>query len=205
RYAGCKMVMIERPVAEDRTQQPYADAMARLLTLVRPYMAPDEMGKVIRAFHLALETCQGVTGTRPIPPLEHALAVTTILAQMMHVDDIGIAAGLVFEAVDADLLPLDRVEQVLGAPTARVVGSMWRLNILERKKQSAALSNTNPQLMALKKAHDEREDTAANSAESKKPRIREAMRRQQSETVRKMFVAMAEDPRVVLLKLAYRL
>ncbi|HZR44354.1 MAG TPA: HD domain-containing protein, partial [Ktedonobacteraceae bacterium] len=197
--------MIERPVAEDRTQQPYADAMARLLTLVRPYMAPDEMGKVIRAFHLALETCQGVTGTRPIPPLEHALAVTTILAQMMHVDDIGIAAGLVFEAVDADLLPLDRVEQVLGAPTARVVGSMWRLNILERKKQSAALSNTNPQLMALKKAHDEREDTAANSAESKKPRIREAMRRQQSETVRKMFVAMAEDPRVVLLKLAYRL
>lgn len=199
------MVMIERSVAEDRPQQFYTDAMAKLLTLVRPYMTPDEMGMVIRAFHLALETCQGVAGTRPIPPLEHALAVTTILAQMMHIDAIGIAAGLVFEAVDAELLPLERVEQVLGVPTARVVGSMWRLNILERKKQHVASGNTNPQLVALKKVHDERDEGASATGESKKPRIREALRRQQSETVRKMFVAMAEDPRVVLLKLAYRL
>jgi len=183
--------------------------MGGLLMLVREYMDQDEIDQVLRAYHLAQETCHGVTGRRPLPPLEHALAVTTILAKTMHVDAIGISAGLVFEAVDADLLPLDVVEQMLGHATARVVDSMWRLNILERKKQSitdgALLAVQSSQVTAIKRASDERDEVSGSAVESKKPRIREAMRRQQAETVRKMFVAMAEDPRVVLLKLAYRL
>jgi GTP pyrophosphokinase len=107
----------------------------------------------------------------------------------MHIDAIGVSSGLVFEALDANLLSLEQIEEVLGYTTARVVGSMERLNILERKKQNIA--DTGGSIPAI--------------SIDKKPRIREALRRQQSETVRKMFVAMAEDPRVVLLKLAYRL
>lgn len=180
--------MIKRFV-EQHIEPHIPDEAAQLLTLVRQYMTHSDIESVKQALQLALETCHDVTGPRPLPPLEHALAVATILAQM-HIDAVGVAAGLVFEAVDADLLPLERVEQTLGFATARVVGSMERLNILERKKQSVA--DTGASIPAI-------------SAESKKPRIREALRRQQAETVRKMFVAMAEDPRVVLLKLAYRL
>jgi GTP pyrophosphokinase len=181
--------------------------MVQLLETVRLYMSPGEIDQVHKAYHLALESCQEeVSWTRPVPPLEQALAVTTIMAQIMHIDAIGISAGLVFEAVDAKLLTIERIEQVLGVPTARVVDSMARLNILERKKQNVvtgmikALKNI--QSVAARKAQKEHED---EGIESKKPRIREAMRRQQDETVRKMYVAMAADPRVVLLKLAYRL
>lgn len=199
--------MIDSFVERQSTPFPYPDTMRRLLEIVRLYMSPGEIDQVIKACDLALESCRDVASrTRPIPLLEYALAVTTIMAQIMHVDAIGIAAGLVFEAVDAELLTLAQVEQVLSSSTARVVGSMARLNILERTKQNASngakMGSKNTASNATKKGHDEHEDEIL---ESKKPRIREAMRRQQAEIVRKMFVAMADDPRVVLLKLAYRL
>ncbi len=166
--------------------------MNQLLSVVEQYMTPAEVQQVARALQLAQETCRGVAGERQsgpahIPPLEHALAVATILANIMRIDGVGVSAGLVFEAVDAELLSLEQVERVLGSPVARVVGSMSRLNILERKKQSVAQLE------------------AESNREQKKRRNHEALRRQQAETVRKMFFAMADDPRVVLLKLAYRL
>src|SRR6266436_4493041 len=166
----------------------------QLREMVLQNMPPTEVEQVSRALQLARETCEGVRGERPIPPLEHALAVATILAQIMHIDAVGVASGLVFEAVDSDLLSLERAESTLGAPVARVVGSMLRMNILERKKRvGAGVAGYAPS------------GESENNREQKKQRIREALRRQQAETVRKMFFAMSEDPRVVLLKLAYRL
>ncbi len=165
-----------------------------LLTIVRQDMAPAEVEQVSLALQLAQDTCKDLHNSlspTSIPPLEHALAVATILADM-HIDAVGVAAGLLFEAVDAERLALERVENILGPAVARVLGSMLRLNILERKKQAGAI---------LARSDVEGE----SSREQKKRRVRENLRRLQAETVRKMFFAMAEDPRVVLLKLAYRL
>ena len=176
------------------------EAAQQLLNRVRQYMIPAEVEQVAVALQLAQQTCGGVREhseaslptLQRIPPLEHALAITTILTEM-HIDAIGVSAGLIFEAVDAGRLSVEQVENLLGIPVARVVGSMQRLNILERTKQVGA------------QFHAPTDNEAEHSRDQKKRRIREALRRQQAETVRKMFVGMAEDPRVVLLKLAYRL
>src|SRR6266849_1942833 len=185
--------MIDMSVDEQVTSSEHTNKQAQqLLTLVQ-YMPPAEAEQVAQALRLAQDTCGGVRGERPVPPLEHALAVATILAEIMHIDAVGVAAGLVFEAVDSDLLPLERLETTLGVPVARVVGSMLRMNILERKKRVGASVSSHP-------AAGE-----SDNREQKKQRVREALRRQQAETVRKMFFAMSEDPRVVMLKLAYRL
>ena len=186
--------MIDMSVSKQLAANEYIDKQAQQLLDIVQYMPPAEVAQVERALQLARATCEGVIGERPIPPLEHALVVATILADIMRIDAVGVASGLIFEAVDADLLPLERVESVLGTPVARVVGSMLRMNILERKKQSIA-----------QPARGVPSADSENGREQKKQRIREAQRRQQAETVRKMFFAMSEDPRVVLLKLAYRL
>src|SRR6266849_8598888 len=115
----------------------------QLLDIVQ-YMPPAEVEQVSRALQLARETCEGVKGERAIPPLEHALAIATILSEIMHIDAVGVASGLVFEAVDSDLLSLERVETTLGTPVARVVGSMLRMNILERKKRVGVSVSSHP-------------------------------------------------------------
>lgn len=181
----------QQPIAENVTVDT-ALQQQQLLALVREYMNPADVEQVLQALQLAEDTCRGVIGERAIPPLEHALAVATILAHM-HIDAIGVAAGLVFEAVDAELLALARVELTLGAAVERIVGSMLHLNILERQKQRMTQSQS------------EAQGEAEPGREQKKRRVQEALLRQQFERVRKMFFAMAEDPRVVLLKLAYRL
>ena len=73
-------------------------------------MGDSEVEQVTRAIQLAQQACGGVRDhgeaslqtLRQISPLEHALAVATILAQM-HIDAVGVAAGMIFEAVDAEL------------------------------------------------------------------------------------------------------
>src|SRR6266480_4891183 len=159
---------------ETLTHNPPDATAEQLLATVKQYMGDNEVEQVAQAIQLAQETSGSVRDhrvaslqtLRQISPLEHALAVTTILAQT-HIDAVGVAAGMVFEAVDAELLSLEQVEQTLGTPTARIAGSMLRLNILERKKQSVFSG-------AIQSSQGDREESGQMPAiDTKKPRLRE--------------------------------
>src|SRR5437870_11315634 len=97
-------------------------------------------------------------------PLKHALAVASILAQM-HIDAVGVSAGVVFEAIDAGHLSLEKVQNTLGYPVERIVSSMLRLNILERKNHNEAAQSTGPT------------KSTTNDETERKRRVREALRR----------------------------
>src|SRR6266700_3058891 len=193
--------MISLPLDKDSLAHSDVQSTIRqLLKTVKQYMTDSEVVQVEQAIVLAQKATEHVDShdepslhtLRQLSPLEHALAVASILAQM-HIDAVGVSAGVVFEAIDAGHLSLEKVQNILGYAVERVVSSMLRLNILERKKHNVEAQFTGPT------------NSTTNAETEKKRRIREALRRQQAETVRKMFIGMADDPRVVLLKLAYRL
>src|ERR1700674_2987134 len=138
----------------------------QLLNTVRQDMSPTETLQVTQAFELAWNLCGESPGEKGLTLIEHALAIATILVEI-HIDAVGVASGLIFEAVDADLLSLERVETTLGAAAARIVGSMLRVNILERKKRAGAQFITLDRTGATYAATNDGE----NNREQKKQRI----------------------------------
>src|SRR5216683_1620884 len=173
-------------------QQEYSSKSAQeFLDIVQRYMTAAEIEQVLRALQL-IQTTRG-SGTAGIDLIQRSIDLATILAQM-HIDTVGVAAGLVFEFVNADRLPLERVESVMGSTVANVIDSVLEMNRFERKMRLVATP-----------AAPHSEAHRGKTPEQKNQRIRETLRRQQAEKARKMLVAMANDPHAVILKLAYQL
>lgn len=102
--------------------------------------------------------------------LQQGLAMADILADL-NVDLETLAAAIIFESVNYAELSIDDVEEQLGAPIARLIKGIEKMNALQG-------------IEALEKY---------------------PQNRQQIDNVRKMLLAMVDDARVVLIKLAERL
>jgi len=88
-----KMLTSGESAEKEPFKEPVGGLAQELLQIITTYMPPAEQEQVQKALHLARETCEGVRGLRPIPPLEHALAIANILARM-HIDAIGVSLAL---------------------------------------------------------------------------------------------------------------
>ncbi len=113
--------------------------------------------------------------------ISHPVAVARHLTRM-QLDPITIAAGLLHDVPEDTDITLDQIEEHFGQEIAFLVDGVTKLSKVRMSQQQIDQSS---QLDSSNKAAVDREQTA-------------------TENLRKMFLAMAEDIRVVLIKLADR-
>ncbi|NLE43226.1 MAG: bifunctional (p)ppGpp synthetase/guanosine-3',5'-bis(diphosphate) 3'-pyrophosphohydrolase [Chloroflexi bacterium] len=129
-----------------------------------------------RAYTLAVKAHSGQMRRAGGDYIQHPLTVALLLAEL-GMDSDTIAAALLHDTVeDSTEITLDTITQRFGPGIASLVDGVTKLDQIEQRRIDRFSDQS-------EKARDERE----------------------SESLRKMFMAMAEDVRVVIIKLADRL
>ncbi len=166
-----------------------------LLALCERYMTRADLTLVRRAYEAAALAHAGVYRKSGEPYIEHPLAVARILTELA-VDAQGIAAALLHDTVEDTPLKIEALRERFGEQIAAIVDGVTKFDAVEAPKAFKETSQS-----AGEEAGEEQTQPQPLSAEQR----REQKAQAHAETVHKLFLAMLEDPRVVLLKLADRL
>ncbi|HEY4383161.1 MAG TPA: RelA/SpoT family protein [Ktedonobacteraceae bacterium] len=152
------------------------------------YLTAEDQEKIRRAYELADKAHQGVVRHSGEPYIQHPLEVAFLLADM-RIDADGIVSALLHDVVEDTSYSLEDIRDRFGPAVANIVDGVTKFNTLAGKPQPTS-SGASPD--------------AGAEVQVQPPSLVDK-RRMRTETVRKMLLAMAEDPRVVVLKLADRL
>jgi len=156
---------------------------------------------IMRAYRVAEEAHRKQKRISGEPYVTHCVAVAGILVEM-KVPPVVVAAGLLHDTVEDTEITLEDLERDFGAEIAQLVDSVTKLTTLPRVSRSDHIEETEKERKQRETA--ERRGELAPEEELDQ-RIRSRRYDLASETLRKTFLAMAEDPRVVVVKLADRL
>lgn len=151
--------------------------LGMLLDSMRPEYDQKAVALVQRAYDFAEDAHGAEKRLSGQPYITHPLATAYYLASM-KLDAATISAGLLHDVVEDTDCSLKDVEAEFGLTIRRMVDGVTKFAEIGKRA-------------ATREAREER----------KKPDYT----REQAENLRKMFLAMAEDPRVVIVKLADRL
>ncbi|HKB47291.1 MAG TPA: HD domain-containing protein, partial [Ktedonobacterales bacterium] len=161
-----------------------ARALRTLLDLCARYMPPADLAQVSRAYTLAADAHAGVCRKSGEPYILHPLAVATTLAELA-LDAQGIAAALLHDTVEDTALTPEEVEREFGPVVLRIVDGVTKFTETEETPQASG--------------------PAAGAALISLEERTRRKKLERSATMRKLLLAMRDDPRVVLLKIADRL
>ena len=148
-----------------------------LITRVEDYLPQESVRSIEDVFKFAAECHDGQTRASGGPYIEHPLQAALVLADM-HLDQTTISAALLHDVVEDCGVTHKQIQEKFGNDVASLVDGVTKLTRMDVS------------LM------DEGEGKATGAVRDE---------RIQAESLRKMLVAMAEDIRVVLIKLADRL
>ena len=188
---------MSEPQTDDQPLTAQSPSLTALLDLCSQYMNADDLSLIDEAYQVATAAHAGVKRRSGEPFIEHTIAVAGILAELA-MDAQGIAAALLHDTVEDTTITLDSLREQFGSVIAAIVDGVTKFDAVEAPKESKdSKSGEAPaDAPALVSATDGPVDSQA--ARARKLRA-------QAETVRKLFLAMVADPRIVLLKLADRL
>jgi len=156
---------------------------------------------VIRAYKTAEKAHSGQQRASGEPYVSHCIAVATILAEL-RVPPAVVAAGLLHDTVEDTDITLDIIARDFSDEIARLVDGVTKLTQLPRvsrgdqRMEDEALDEEKRQIAVRRGIPDP--DTEVERI------VRSRRYDLVSETLRKTFLAMGEDVRVVLIKLADR-
>ena len=146
-----------------------------LLKKLPPTSSPADREVVARAYKVAEKAHAGQKRLSGEKYIQHCLTVADILADLGAPAAV-LAAGLLHDTVEDTSVSLDEIRRDFGKETAALVDGVTKLTELPRVSRAAGRSKPDTQRIELAK-----------------------------ETLRKTFLAMGDDVRVVVIKLADRL
>lgn len=167
--------------------------LERLLEQLPETYTHPERELIHRAYRVAEEAHRGQKRHSGEPYINHCLAVASILADLRVPPEV-IAAGLLHDTVEDTSITLNDLKKDFGETIAILVDGVTKLTNLprvSRDDQHAESPNGN-------NGSDPSESSANDTTLGRKRDL-------VSETLRKTFLAMGEDVRVVIIKLADRL
>jgi GTP pyrophosphokinase len=165
--------------------------LEKLLELLPEEYTVTDRGLVVRAYHIAEEAHRGQKRRSGEPYINHCLAVGVILAEMKVPTDV-VAAGLLHDTVEDTSVTLSDLRREFGDTIKNLVDGVTKLSHLPRVSRGDQHANH---------AEDNGHDPEVETTPALLGRTEDIV----SETLRKTFLAMGEDVRVVLIKLADRL
>ena len=170
-------------------------------SLPRTY-TPADRELVMRAYRVADRAHEGQVRASGEPYINHCLAVASILADL-RVPPSVVAAGLLHDTVEDTSVALDDIKRDFGDEITRLVDGVTKLTQLPRvsradQRPKDKVLEEEERLVAERRGMPDPDKEAELITRSRRYDL-------VSETLRKTFLAMGEDVRVVLIKLADRL
>ncbi len=147
----------------------------QLIDKARGYLPPEKTVVVEDAYNFAMKAHEGQVRKSGEPYLEHPLQVALTLAEL-QLDASSLVAALLHDVPENCGVPISEIDARFGSEVAKLVDGTTKLGRLSLQAAGEAA---------------QRGSTTA--------------RQKQAENLRKMLLAMAEDLRVVFIKLADRL
>ena len=150
-------------------------SFSQLIDKAQQYLPPEKIALVEDAYNFAMKAHHGQVRKSGEPYLEHPLQVALTLAEL-QLDATSLAAALLHDVSENCGMPISEIEAKFGSEVAKLVDGTTKLGRLSLQVPGEVAQQGGT-----------------------------ATKEEQAENLRKMMVAMAEDLRVVFIKLADRL